>query len=566
MVNVFLQFGILLGLAALLSLVARALKQPPLVAYLIAGVVTGPLFLNVLPSGELLDLFARFGVAFLLFIVGLHLNFKSLKEVGSVSTLVGVGTLAVVSGVSWGLARMLGFGSNVSLYLAAAFAFSSTVVVVKLLSDKREMDTLHGKITLGILIVEHFVAALMLMVVPVIGIASSSVLLIQLGKALALIAATVITGLVILPPLFSFAARWSESLFLASTAWVLLVAAAFHALHFSFEIGALLAGITLASSRYALDISTRMRTLRDFFVVLFFVYFGSLLVGPFTVDLWVAAGLFSILILVGKPLVVMSFMRFFKYKKRTNFFTGVGLAQISEFSLILLLVGFSQGVISQAVLSLGIIVAFITLTFSSYTLLHSHALFSALSPVLSLFESRSFTVDDLRTSKKYHTILFGYNRIGFTLVRALQKARVSFLVVDYNPQTILELSKRGVPCVYGDAQDPDLLEELRLDEASVVISTIPDVSTNHLIYSAIKSKDTLFMPTSHSALHTEELYATGADYVIMPYFLGGSYVGDLLTETLTKEKLSEERAKQQRELKERTKEGQTHPTRESYGR
>ncbi len=465
MVNVLLQFGILLGLAALLSLIARALKQPPLVAYLIAGVVTGPLFLNVLPSGDVLDLFARFGVAFLLFIVGLHLNFKSLKEVGSVSTLVGVGTLAVVSGVSWGLARLLGFGPNVALYLAAAFAFSSTVVVVKLLSDKREMDTLHGKITLGILIVEHFVAALMLMVVPVIGTASSSIILLQLGKALALIVATVITGLVILPPIFSFAARWSDSLFLASTAWVLLVAAAFHSFHFSFEIGALLAGITLASSKYALDISTRMRTLRDFFVVLFFVYFGSLLVGPFTAELWIAAGMFSLLILIGKPLVVMSFMRFFKYKKRTNFFTGIGLAQISEFSLILLLVGFSQGVISQAVLSLGIVVAFITLTLSSYSLLHSHTLFRILSPVLSLFESRSFTVDDLQVSKKYHTILFGYNRIGLTLVRALQKANVSFLVVDYNPQTILELHKRGVPCVYGDAQDLDLLEELRLEDA-----------------------------------------------------------------------------------------------------
>lgn len=567
MVSSFLQFGLLLGLAAVFSLIARLVKQPPIIAYLFAGIIAGPLFFNVLPAEDTLHLFARLGVAFLLFIVGLNLNFKSLRSVGGVSVISGVGTLALVAGLCFFLAQFFGYSLQTSLYLAAAFSFSSTVVVVKLLTDKKEIDTLHGRIALGILIIEDFIAALLLMVVPVIGDATSGVIMLQLLKALGLIVAVFIVGLYVLPFIFSYAARWSETLFLASTAWLLLIGSLFAHLGFSIEIGALLAGMTLASSRYAFDISSRMKGLRDFFMVLFFVYFGSLLTGPFTAHLWGAAIGFSLLILLGKPLIVMAFMRLFGYRKRTNFFAGIGLAQISEFSLVLLLLGFTQGIIGQPVLTLGLVVAFITLAISSYSLTYSHILFKALAPLLSIFEGKSFDVDDLRVSKKYDIILFGYNRIGFSLVKAFNHAHKSYLVVDYNPQTILDLTKRGITCVYGDARDSELLEELRLNEASMVISTIPDFDINLAIGNSIHSNHTLFIPTSHSFEQTNELYQKGADYVIMPHFLGGSYVADLLMrENFSRSALNEEGKKQQRDMKERVKEGQTHPTKDHYGR
>lgn len=567
MVNSFLQFGLLLGLAALFSLIARAVKQPPLIAYLLAGIIAGPLFFDVLPTEDTLHLFARLGVAFLLFIVGLNLNFKSLREVGGVSVIAGVGTLAVVAGLSFLLAQFFGYSQTASLYLAVAFSFSSTVVVVKLLTDKKELDTLHGRIALGILIVGDFLVALLLMVVPVIGNADSGLIALQLVKALALIIGVFVVGLFVLPLIFSYAARWSENLFLVSAAWVLLVGALFSSFGFSIEVGALLAGMALASSRYAFEVSARMKGLRDFFMVLFFVYFGSLLTGPFTPELWRAAIIFSIFILIGKPLIVMAFMRFFGYRKRTNFFTGVGLSQISEFSLVLLLMGYTQGLIGQSVLTLGLLVAFITLGLSSYSVTYSHALFKMLAPLLSVFEGKAFDVDDLRMSKKYDVILFGYNRIGFSLLKAFTKAGKSCLIVDYNPQTILDLTKRGITCVYGDARDSELLEELRLEDAELVLSTIPDLEINRAILNAINSTSTLFIPTSHSLEHTDQLYKEGAHYVIMPHFLGGSYVAELLTRhNFSKGALVEEGKKQQRDMKERLREGQTHPTKDHYGR
>lgn len=567
MVSVFFALGILVALAVLLSLIARSIKQPPLIGYLLAGVLIGPLAFNLLPDNDILHVLARVGVVFLLFIVGLHLDFRSFRSIGSVSIITALGTLVAVSLFTFLLAHLLDFAPMSALYLAVAFSFSSAVIVVKLLSDKREIDTLHGRIAIGILIIEDFIAALMLMILPVAGELSSSGLAFHLAKAIGLILIIMVIGFKLLPLLLSYAARWPETLFLASAAWALLVAATFSLVGFPLEIGALLAGITLASSTYALEINTRMRSLRDFFVVLFFVYFGSLLTGPFTAPIVASALLFSLFILIGKPLIIMGFMRFFKYKKRTNFLTGIGLAQISELSLVLLLMGYTQGIVDSATLTVGILVAFITLGLSSYSLLHSHALFRFLAPLFSWSDGEEMGAHETKKTRSYNTILFGHNRIGFALVQALEKSKKSYLVVDYNPDTILELTKRGIPCIYGDAHDLDLLEELKLNEASWVISTIPDVDVNQAIRKVITSKKTLFLPTAHDAEHARLLYKAGADYVIMPYFLGGSYMAALL---LHAEKdrtvLGREREKQQRELRERARQGHAHPKRDFHGR
>ena len=239
MVSVIFELGTIVGIAAVIALIARAVKQPPIIAYLVTGIVAGPLFLNVLSSTELIETFAHLGVAFLLFIVGLSLDFKVLKEVGGVSVVAGAGAMAVVSGVSFFIARALGFGFTPALYLAAALAFSSTVVVVKLLSDKREMDTLHGRIALGILIVEDFVAAFMLMIIPVLGGGDMTLVFAVLVKAVALIVVTMLVGVYIVPKFFQFAASSQEVLFLASIAWALLIAMLFSVLGFSLEKGAL---------------------------------------------------------------------------------------------------------------------------------------------------------------------------------------------------------------------------------------------------------------------------------------------------------------------------------------
>jgi Kef-type K+ transport system membrane component KefB/Trk K+ transport system NAD-binding subunit len=565
--DTFLELGVIVGIAALVSLILRVIKQPPIIAYLITGIIVGPLFLNLMHSTSFIELLAHLGVAFLLFIVGLSLDFKVLRQVGGISIVAGVGAMAAVSALSFLIALRMGFAYTPALYLGAALAFSSTVVVVKLLSDKREIDTLHGRIALGILIVEDFVAALMLMIVPVAGTGDVSLIFFSLGKGVLLIIGVFVFSYLVLPMLFSLAAKTQETLYLASIAWALLIAIVFSYLGFSLEIGALLAGIALASSKYSLEISNKMKSLRDFFIVLFFVYFGSQLAGPLNAEIIIEACVFSAFILVGKPLIVMGFMRAFGYKKRTNFFAGVGLAQISEFSLILVLLGHTLGVVPQSLLSLTILIALITIAISSYSIYYSHAIFRFLSPLLAIFEGNKFDTDDIKKDKVYDIVLFGYNRIGFNLVKSFNKAHKKFIIVDYNPQTILELSRQGINCIYGDAHDLELLHELRLNEAKIIISTIPDFEANVAIRKSITSHEVMFIATSHGFEDTERLYASGADYVIMPHFLGGAYVADLLlTDHFSKNLLMEEGRKQRRELKERVKEGQDHPSKDKYGR
>src|SRR3989344_9296272 len=278
--HILVYLSIIIGISAILAILARAIKQPPIIAYLIAGVLAGPLVFNFLGPGstqsQLIQIFAHIGVAFLLFIVGLHLDFRVLKEVGTVSTFAGFAEIALTGTIGFLIAIGIGLSSNVALYLGAALAFSSTVVVVKILSDKKEIDTLHGRIALGILIVEDFVAAIGIMAIPLLDKGGSVLgILGQLGFAIFIIFLIMAISAFVLPRFLDYLARHHEALFLFGIAWALALATLFDLLGFSIEIGALVAGMSLASSKYTLELGGKMKPLRDFFIILFFVFFGS---------------------------------------------------------------------------------------------------------------------------------------------------------------------------------------------------------------------------------------------------------------------------------------------------
>ncbi|PIN89476.1 sodium:proton exchanger [Candidatus Pacearchaeota archaeon CG10_big_fil_rev_8_21_14_0_10_34_76] len=566
MENIIFELGLIIGLATILVLIFKFVKQPPIIAYMITGILAGPLFFNFLHSTTLFESFSHIAVALLLFIVGLNLDFRIMKNFGKVSFVVGIGQLLITAGLGFFLGRYLGFSDISAIYISIALAFSSTFVVVKLISDKRELDTLHGKIALGILIVQDFIAALVLTVFPVLDIAGGLVYT-QLAKVAFLVAVVFILSYFFVPAIFSFAAKNQEVLFLFGLSWALLISLLFNYLGFSLEVGALVAGMALASSKYSLMISSKTKGLRDFFVLLFFVFFGSYLVGPFDSRMIISAVAFSLLVLIGNPIIIMGLMKSFGYKKRTSFFTGISLAQISEFSLVFMLIGFTNGVISSSVFSLIILVALITIALSSYSLFYSHLLYRILSPALRIFDSkRSNNEHETIKEKSYDVILFGYNRIGFNLLSSLDKKRKRYLVVDYNPETIKLLSGKGVSCIYGDAQDSELLKELRLDEAKLVISTIPEVNVNLTILRNLNLRKTGFMPTAHFIGDAEKLYEAGANYVIMPHFLGGELASHLLLRTeFDKGKLSQEGRKHLAGLADRIAEGHRHPTSDYHG-
>ncbi|MBX4212436.1 cation:proton antiporter [Candidatus Pacearchaeota archaeon] len=531
--EVLLSISLIIGVAALLTILAKVIKQPPIIAYLIAGILVGPLFFKFIapdtPNVEVLQIFAHIGVALLLFIVGLSLDFRVLKEVGLVSTFAGITEIALTATCAFVISLALGLRSVSALYVAVALSFSSTVLVVKILSDKKEMDTLHARIAVGILIVEDFVAALALMILPALQNNSFAPALINLGKAVILTAMIFAFSLVVLKRALHYLASSQEVLFLFGIAWALLIASLFDSLGLSLEIGALIAGMSLASSRYTLELGGKMKPLRDFFIVLFFVFFGSQLAGEITQRLiWQALAL-SAFILVGKPLLVMTILRLFGYKKRTNFLTGASLAQISEFSLIIVLLGYTQGIIPQEIMSLAVLISLITIGVSSYSIYYAHAIFDRISHLLNIFEGKRHERRILE-EESFDAVLFGYNRIGYSLLQALQKMKKKFIVVDYNPKVIMELSRKGINCVYGDARDKEFVNELKLNKASIVISTIPDIESNMTIQERMKEvgSKAIFIATAEQAHIALDLYEEGVDYVVIPHLLGGKYIATML--------------------------------------
>jgi Kef-type K+ transport system membrane component KefB/Trk K+ transport system NAD-binding subunit len=445
----------------------------------------------------------------------------------------------------------LGFSKLTALYMGAALAFSSTVVVVKILSDKKEIDTLHGRIALGILIVEDFVAAIALMAVPLFNEGGNILsILMWLGLALALVLGIFLFAHFVLNKFLNYLARSQETLFLFGIAWALVLATLFDRFGFSLEIGALIAGMSLASSKYTLELGGKIKPLRDFFVVLFFIFFGSQLATTLSLSLIKTALILSVFILIGKSLIVMTILRVFGYKKRTNFLAGVSIAQISEFSLILILLGFTLGHLSQDIMSLGVLVAIITIGVSSYSIYYSHTLFNKLSRFLGIFEGKR-KEEENKPKESYQILLFGYHRIGYKILETLKKLKIPFAVVDYNPKVILSLGKQRINCIYGDASDKDFLDEIELSNVKVIISTIPDEYSNLVLKERLETlkSDAAFIATAEQPRSAIDLYKQGVDYVIIPHHLGGDYAAHMIKEFHTnKNKYKEAGKKHIKEL------------------
>lgn len=532
--EVLISISVIVVLASILTIIARIIRQPPIIAYLLAGVLVGPLVFNLMSgtSNELITLFSHIGVAFLLFIVGLNLDIHVLKEIGKVSTFAGFAEILITGGIGFLIAIGLGFSNIIAIYIAAGLSFSSTVVVVKILADKKEIDTLHGRIALGILIVEDFVAAIVLMILPLISdqLTLSTVML-KLGLAVGFIVLVFLFSHFILNRFLTYLARNQETLFLFGVAWALALATIFDHFGLSLEIGALIAGMSLASSKYSLDLSGKIKPLRDFFIILFFVFFGSQLATKITSSLLLTALLFSVFVVLGKPLIVMSILRIFGYKKRTNFLAGSSIAQISEFSLILVLMGFTLGHLSQEIMALAVLIAIITIGISSYSIYYSHSIFNRISHLLNVFEGKRDEHKNKET-EHYEIILFGYHRIGYKILRTLERLNKSFAVVDYNPKVILSLSKSRINSIYGDAADKNFLSEIPLNKAKLVISTIPDEYSNRIIKEMLQEtqSEAVFLATAEQPRHALDLYSDGVDYVIIPHHLGGDFIAHMIKE------------------------------------
>ncbi|MDD5086803.1 MAG: cation:proton antiporter [Candidatus Nanoarchaeia archaeon] len=495
--------------------------------------------------------------------VGLHLSPNVIKEVGKISLVTGIGQILFTSLIGYFIGILMGFSPVTAIYIAIALTFSSTIIIMKLLSDKDALEKLYGKISIGFLLVQDLVAILILIIISSLasGAGAGALLISTIIKGIILVAMLLPISYYILPSLSDFFAKSQEFLFIFAVSWGFGLSILFLYLGFSIEVGALIAGIMLSISPYSHEISSKLKPLRDFFIISFFIILGSQMAFGDIGNLIVPAIIFSFFILVGNPLIVIILMGLMGYSKKIGFMAGLTVAQISEFSLILIAMGFNTGSLSQEIVSLVTIVGLITIAGSTYLIIYSDAIFNRISCFLALFERKNIKEKDI-PKKKYDYILLGYNRIGFSVVKAFSKITKYFLVVDYNPKVVKELKSKGIDAVYGDVDDCEFLEDLQINKASLIVSTVPEKETNELILDVlnIKKSKPIVILTGRQIRDALDLYELGADYVILPHFLGGEFTSRLIEKAkMNRKKYETEKNKELKILGERMKSGHEHP-------
>ena len=527
----FVEISLLLALCAVVSIVMRFLKQPLIIGYIITGLLVGPSLLGLISTPETIEVLGEFGVILLLFIVGLGLNPKVVKEVGKVSFVTGLSQIILTCLLGYWVSGLLGFDKTTSIYIAVSLTFSSTIIILKLLSDKKEQNKLFGKISIGLLLVQDIVATIVLVVASASskGSITFSDLLPLAIKSLVLFILTFLTSQLLISRLTNFLSRSQELLFIFAIAWGFGVSTLFAKFNLSAEVGALLAGSALATMPYAQEVGSRLRPLRDFFLIVFFIVLGTRLnLGDLNKIIAPAIAL-SIVVIILKPLIVMATMGILGYTKKNSFKTGVAIAQVSEFSLIFIMIGAKNNQISQEVVSLIMIVAIFSIAISSYMITYSEGLYNKLEPLLRMFErKKTKSIKDHRTV--VDAIIFGFKRGGREYTKTFDQLHKKYVIIDYDPDVIDDMDRQNLPYIYGDATDLQLLEEINLESTKFVVSVLTDHTSNKFILHHLNQYNPKCIVVCHadSVPQAIELYELGANLVILPHYIGNEKVSGFI--------------------------------------
>jgi Kef-type K+ transport system membrane component KefB len=532
----FYEIAALLVLAAGVGFVGLMLRQPLIVSFIAVGILAGPSVLDIAQSDEQIDLLAELGIAVLLFLVGLKLDFNLVRTLGPVALVTGLGQVVFTTVFGFLIALALGLDARTAFYVAIALTFSSTIIIVKLLSDKREIDALHGRIALGFLIVQDVVVVVAMIVLSAIGVGTAGEgggalgdVLAVLGYGVAMLAFVALFIRYAANPLVERLSRAPELLVSFAIGWAALLAAVGHYLGFGKELGGLLAGVSLASTPFREAIAARLASLRDFLLLFFFIALGASLdlsvlgasVGP--------AIILSLFVLIGNPLIVLAIMGAMGYRKRTGFLAGLTVAQISEFSLIFMAMGVSIGHVAEEALGLVTLVGLVTIAASTYMITFSHQIYDRVEPLLGIFERRGAGTrreDAAGDATSPEVILFGLGRYGLGIGAELRDAGLRVLGVDFSPEAARHARAQGYDVLFGDATDPEFLAHLPLRSAKWLVLAVPehDTGVTHddprraLLRTA---RDLGFegrvAVAAHRVSSVDTLSRDGADLVLMPY-------------------------------------------------
>lgn len=518
--DVFTELSLVIVIAAVVAMIMRFLRQPLIMGYILTGILVGPSVLQIVQAKDAFDTFSEIGIALLLFIIGLELSASVVKKLGKSVVLTALSLLLTIGTLGFLITTAFGFNGTEAILAGFALFFSSTIIIAKVLSDKRELNRLNGQIAIGVILIDDIIATFALLYVaaqtgePLTTTSFAFLIL----KGLAFIGILALFGTKILPKVLKYVAKSQEQLFLFALAWGFGVASLMSAIGFSIEVGALFAGVALAHLPYAHQIGARLKPLRDFFIILFFISLGERLQLNNLASGVVPALVLSFVVLIVKPLAVMISLGFLGYTRRTSFKAGINLSQISEFSIILIVLAAGAGLVDESISAIITLVAIITIAVSTYLMKYDNWIYAKIEERLRIFERKN-TIETTPKPTEYASIIFGYANGGEPLLHVLKNLKQPYLVVDYNPESIAKLQDAKAPYIYGDITDVELLDEIPMDQARLIINTTGDHAVNMALvrYIMHRNKQAALICYSQSQEEADELYKLGATYVVLIY-------------------------------------------------
>lgn len=525
----FEALAVIIGLATILSYAAKKTQQPTVIAYIVTGLILGPVGFSLMGETELTQLFSELGLVFLLFFIGLEIDISEIQEVLKPTVIIGLLQMSLTAVLGGLTGILLGFTLLESVFLGAAAMFSSTALVVKMLTDKDEATTLPGRLDVGVLLIQDVVVVLILAILTA-SFTSLPAVALRFGEIIVMIVliggVSLASSRYLLPKIFEKVSKNQQAFFIYGLAWAFVLISGAQYLDLSLEIGAFFAGLSLAQLPYSSELQERVRPLTDLFMAVFFVNFGLQILPEQLSAYFFEAFIASAVLMAGKFLIFFVAVDRLKFTPETSFKTSINMTQISEFSLILGALAVSEGLIGDNFLGFISLIAIITMSLSSYLLNFNHTIFERSQFLLSKLERddrEDVEIDNLEE----HAVVIGYNLVTERVLPLLEQHYDEIIVVDKNPDNTEKLSNSQYEYIYGDFKHGEIRKASRIKDAELVISVAGDQQVNHQVLRDKKIDTTAFLE-ANSFEEAAELYERGAEYVMIENIVTADKMSDYL--------------------------------------
>ncbi|GIW65560.1 MAG: sodium/hydrogen exchanger family/TrkA domain protein [Candidatus Parcubacteria bacterium] len=524
------KLSILFLISFILGFLFNLIKQPLIIAYIISGIIAGNYLIDSLETKNILSIFSEIGVALMLFIVGLELKLKVIKDIGKNVAIIAILQELSVIILGFVISLILGFNHIESLYIGIALSFSSTIIIIKLLSDKGDLEKFYGKLAIGFLIIQDIISIILILLIPFFSLNKN---FINLENNLLIISFVILliffTVRYLIPKLENLITKTNELLFIFSFSFVLLLSSLFKLVGIGLEIGALIAGLILANYQFSSEINFKLRPIKNFFLIIFFIYLGLNIKFPQIENELFKILTFSFFILIIQPIISFFLLKLLKIGNRQAFKFSLISAQISEFSFIIIGLGNKLGQIENNLFSTISFIGIITIFLSIYMFYYSDKIYNLIFKKILKIKDR-VNIDEEIKNKNFNILLIGCDRTGYSFLLSIKENKEKILIIENNYQKVLELKKINYNVIYGDIDEFELLDEINLKQFKIIISTIPDFETNLILLRRYKKDNPkgIFICNSNKFKDNLELYKNGASFVNLPHSLGGEKIADLV--------------------------------------